>query len=168
MPIQIGTAGALSKRFLGTQEIDKVYLGASLIWQRYAPPAFSAQRMNKSGNFSLSGTMQRVTGWTSDSSEPATITSNELNFTTTATANAQITCYINKTGVNSLSGSATGSLRVNGTEVASGTTASGTTGNATLTWTGTLSASDKIALWANRSNGTVNLVAGTYIRVEPI
>lgn len=68
---------------------------------------------------------------------------------------------------NSLSGSATGSLRVNGTEVASGTTGSGATGNATLTWTGTLSASDKIALWANRSNGTVNVVAGTYIRVEP-
>lgn len=58
-------------------QCERIYGGATLLWER---PAFTQQRMNKSGNYNSGSnfSLEQVTGWVSDGTYPATVTSHKL------------------------------------------------------------------------------------------
>lgn len=133
------------------------------------PPSvggFSRQRMVKSGD--IQAGQNPVTGWVSDGTYPATITSNKLQVV--GGGPATVNAVIDGRSVNGW-GYSLGRLYVNGSQVASVTWANAEArATKTVTWSGTVAAGALIHIeWTNVNNIAGDPLYGgtTYVEVVP-
>lgn len=126
-------------------------------------PSFVRQRMNKNGNYAVQVSWNRITGWASDATYPATITSNQLvvqgGGSATVTLSVRFAAAYINTPVE---------LRLNGTKVAQVTSSGGGAANTqTTTWSGVLTEGDLLDAWTTAGGSPVINASPTYIDVNP-
>ncbi|QGF20284.1 hypothetical protein SEA_SIXAMA_105 [Gordonia phage Sixama] len=131
---------------------------------------YSVQRMNKLGDFAISGSVVQATGWQSHAPTPAVIVSDALDVQGGGASTVHTTLWITR---NSTSGNIVLNLVINGSVVDtfSITSASTITGSGRphyLVWNGTLNASDDVTISVGRTISTSGaLLAGSYVQVDP-
>lgn len=167
MALRIGDLAA-DKVYVGSSPVDKVYVGSELVWT-----AFTAMGMSKSGKQvistnSRSDTANTITGWTPLSAYPGTVITNDA-LVMSESGNVSITVTVTISTAGGTSHSRGIHLRIDGANVATDSTTVGSQTSFSATYTGAVTAGQRIGLaaWVQTATAGYRNLTAAQIVVTP-